>query len=90
MKTKKKKKKKKEYTLLELVEQWTRCEIAARYGRMGGTGWQQFAKLLLDCTDAIREKAFGTSDLLVLDARWEVTEKKKKKVRTKKKRSKHK
>lgn len=56
--------------LLKLLEQWTRAEIMARLGRFDNLEFADFALLKTEKEDEIRKLIFGTSDILVLAARW--------------------
>ncbi len=85
----KKRKRKKKYTLHELLEQWTRAEVMARLGTLGGDSWQCFAHDMVELSDKIREKAFGTSDLVELAELFKLPINPRKKRRKKKKRRKH-
>jgi hypothetical protein len=55
--------------LYALIEEWTRCEIMARFGPF----WPECGEYSLTSVakeDAIRELMFGTSDLVRLGKRW--------------------
>jgi len=58
--------------LLKLIEQWTRAEIIARLGKFDNEGYIDYAKVQIRKQDEIRKLVFGTSDFLVLGARWEI------------------
>lgn len=77
--------------LLKLVEQWTRAEVMARFGRFDNLEFAQHAVWQIEKADEIRRLVFGTDDLVVLGARWGILEERKKeeKRRKKKKRKKN-
>ena len=56
--------------LYALIEQWTRAEIMARFGQVGGSGDICYAHLQVEIKDKIRKLVHGTDDLVVLGARW--------------------
>ena len=62
--------------LLKLVEEWTRSEIMARFGRFDNLEFGDYAQIQVDKKDEIRRLIFGTDDLLVLGARWEMLKEK--------------
>lgn len=54
--------------LLKLIEEWTKAEILARLGDSDFfTCWAQKE---VELRDKVREMALGTSDFMVLAARW--------------------
>lgn len=71
--------------LLKLIEQWTRAEIMARLGRFDNLEYLDYAQIQIEKKDEIRELVFGTSDILVLGARWGIL--KEKRNRKKKRRN---
>lgn len=56
--------------LYALIEQWTRAEIMARFGYLGGSGNICYAHIQVEIKDKIRVLVHGTDDLVVLGARW--------------------
>jgi len=54
----------------KLIEQWTRAEIMARFGRFDNLEYANFAYIQIDKANTIRELLFGTSDLVELGLKW--------------------
>ena len=79
---KKFKKWKKKYTLHQLLEQWTRAEVLARLGLLGGEGFIDHYNIMLKKEDEIRELLYGTSDLVQLGNLWKLPIRKNKKKRS--------
>jgi len=63
--------------LWKLVEQWTRAEIIARFGRFDNLEFAEYFRTKIDKEDEIRELVFGTSDLVQLGTRWGILPEKK-------------
>lgn len=58
--------------LLKLIEQWTRAEIMARFGRFNNLEFGDYAQIQVEKKDEIRRLVFGTDDLVELADRWEM------------------
>ena len=56
--------------LIKLIEQWTRAEIMARFGRFDNLEFADYAVIKLKKEDEIRQLVFGESELVVLAERW--------------------
>lgn len=69
--------------LVILLERETRCEIMARFGRFDNLEFAEYAKRQQEYKDKIREKLFGTSNILELGERWGMIKKHKKKYNRK-------
>ena len=75
--------------LLKLIEQWTRAEAIARYGRFDNLEFAQYAVIQIEKADEIRRLIFGTDNIVVLGIRWGILEQREKEEkRREKKRSK--
>ncbi len=73
--------------LLKLIEENTRAEIMARFGRFDNLEYADYFLVKIEKMDEIREFIFGTSNLAELGMRWELIGEKKRKKKRKKKRS---
>jgi len=58
--------------IVELLEQWTRAEIMARYGYLNSPGSADYALIKIEKEDEIRTLIFGTSDLVKLGLQWKI------------------
>ena len=56
--------------LIKLIEQWTRADIIARFGRFDNLEFANYAVIKLEKEDEIRRLVFGESELVVLADRW--------------------
>jgi len=56
--------------LLQLIEQWARAEIMARFGRFDNLEYLDYARIKLEKEDEIRQLVFGESELIVLADMW--------------------
>jgi len=56
--------------LLELIEQWTRAEIMARLGQLGGSSSTDFAFIKIEKENEIRKLLYGTDSLVKLGDKW--------------------
>jgi len=56
--------------LIKLVEQWTRADIMARFGRFDNLEYLDYARIKLEKEDEIRQLVFGESELVILADRW--------------------
>ena len=56
--------------LLELIEQWTRAEIMARLGQLGGSSSTDFAFIKIEKENEIRKLLYGTDSLVKLGDEW--------------------
>jgi len=56
--------------LLKLIEQWTRAEVLARFGRFDNLEFGDYALVQIEKKDEIRRLVFGTDDMVVLGERW--------------------
>jgi len=56
--------------LIILLERETRCEIMARFGRFDNLEFAEYSKKQQEYKDKIREKLFGTSNILELGEQW--------------------
>lgn len=65
--------------LLKLIEHWTRAEIMARFGRFDNLEFAEYAQIQFEKVDEIRRLVFGTDDLVVLNARWDLVKQKRRK-----------
>lgn len=63
--------------LLKLIEEWTRAEIMARFGRFDNLEFADYAMIKLEKEDEIRQLVFGESELVVLAERWGLIKSKK-------------
>lgn len=54
----------------KLIEEQTRAEIMARFGRFDNLEFAEYAKVKIEKEDELRKFVFGTSDLLELGTRW--------------------
>lgn len=61
--------------LLKLIEEWTKAEVLARLG--ASEFFTCWAHREVELRDKVREKALGTSDFMVLAARWGMLKKSK-------------
>jgi hypothetical protein len=73
--------------LLKLIEQWTRAEIMARYGRFDNLEFGDYARIQIEKADEIRRLVFGTDNMIALGVRWNML--KERDRRSKKKRKKN-
>jgi len=58
--------------LLKLIEEWTRAEAIARFGKFDNKGYIDYAKIQVDKKDEIRKLVFGTDDLVELGELWKI------------------
>jgi len=56
--------------ILDLINQWTRCEIIARLGKFNNLGFGEYAKMKIEKADELRKLIYGTSNLVKLGERW--------------------
>jgi len=56
--------------LYALIEQWTRAEIMARFGLLGGLGDIDYAHIQIEKKDKIRALLYGTDNLVLLGEKW--------------------
>lgn len=56
--------------LLKLIEQWTRAEIMARFGRFNNLEFADYARIEVEKRDEIRRLVFGTDNLVELGDNW--------------------
>jgi len=52
--------------IIELLEQWTRAEIMARFGPFKSLEYADYFRTKIEKEDELREYLFGTSDLTKL------------------------
>ena len=75
--------------IFKLIDQKVRCQILARYGRVGVDAWGDYFNKALDFEDDIIEEIYGTKDWLALGYQLGLLKKdmqaKKKRVKLKKK-----
>lgn len=71
--------------LLKLIEQWTRAEVMARFGRFDNLEFGDYAMIEVEKRDEIRRLIFGTDDMLVLGARWNMLKERQKEEKRRKK-----
>lgn len=67
--------------IIELITQWTRAEIMARFGRFSGLSFTDFANIHIEKENELRRLIFGTDDLVVLGLRWGLLKSEKEKVK---------
>lgn len=65
--------------LLKLIEQWTRAEIIARFGRFDNLEFLDYARIEIEKRDEIRQLLFGESELIQLAERWGLVKSKRRK-----------
>lgn len=65
--------------LLKLIEQWTRAEIMARFGRFDSLEFGDYARVEIEKRDEIRQLVFGESELIVLAEKWGLVKSKRRK-----------
>lgn len=70
--------------LIKIIEQWTRAEIIARFGRFENLVYLNAVQTQIEKKDEIRELVFGTSDILILGDRWGIIKPKRRKKKKKK------
>lgn len=58
--------------LIKLIEEWTRAEVLARFGRFDNLEYLDHARIEVEKRDEIRRLVFDTGDLIVLGVRWEM------------------
>ena len=56
--------------LYKLLEQWTRCEIVARFAPVGWPDFGDYFYEKLKKEEEIRKLMFGEGDLILLGERW--------------------
>ena len=56
---------------------WTRAEIMARLGRFDNLEYINYAIIENELRDKIREKLFGSSNLVILGEKWNMLKDKK-------------
>jgi len=56
--------------LIRLIREWTRADVVSRLGAFERPVWLEAAQTKLDKEEEIRELVLGTSDFIVLGARW--------------------
>ena len=66
------------------LEEWTRCDIMARYGRFDNLEYADYAMKKIDIEDEIREFLFGTGNTLELAYKWKLLKRHTKKIKKKK------
>ena len=70
--------------LVKLLEQETRCEIMARFGRFDNLEYGDYARKQIELKDKIRKMLFGTSVVVELGHQWNMLQfgkRKKKKIK---------
>ncbi len=72
--------------LLRLLEEWTRASVMARFGRFDNLEFGDYAMIELEKKDEIRRLLFGTDDLIILGARWDMLKEKERRKKKMKKR----
>ncbi len=70
--------------LVKLVEQWARAEVMSRMGRFDNLAFADYSQIALEKRDEIWELVLGSSDLVVLGARWDMITPKQEERRKKK------
>ena len=58
------------------LEEWTRCDIMARFGRFDNLEYAQYAVKKLEIEDEIRKFLFGSSELVELGYKWGLVKRK--------------
>lgn len=69
--------------LLQLIEQWTRAEIIARFGRFDNLEFALYAQIEREKRDEIRQLVFGESEMIKLADRWGLVKPKRRKKKKK-------
>ena len=72
--------------ILKLLEQITRAEIMARFGRFDNLEYADYFRIKLEKEDELREYLFGTSNLSELGIRWGILKEKLNRRKKKKRR----
>jgi len=67
------------------LEEWTRCEIMARFGRFDNFEYADYAMKKIEIEDEIRQFLFGSSELVTLGERWGMIKKEEKRKKKSKK-----
>jgi hypothetical protein len=70
--------------LVRLLEQETRCEIMARFGRFDNLGYADYAVKQIELKDRIRRMLFDTDSIVELGFRWGLVNQHSRKKRKKK------
>ena len=59
-----------EIEIRNLIEQWTRAEIMARFGPLSRDDFIDYSQIQIDKENELRCLVFGTDDLVKLGVKW--------------------